>query len=71
MGERARFEARDLGFEQPSCGTGTPRYIGIERRHMTRRVRADRRMDVRFEPGKQDRRKNNGRRAEDRMPKFW
>jgi len=33
-----------------------------------RRVHSDRREDIRFEPGKKDRRQNRGRRKEDKDP---
>ncbi len=40
---------------------------GRERRHTPdRRVQSERREDIRFEPGKKDRRQNRGRRGEDR-----
>ena len=39
------------------------------RRQLDRRISADRREDIRFEPGKPDRRRNRGRREEDRD--FW
>lgn len=41
---------------------GTLEYTGIERREMQRRVQQDRRVLIRFEPGKEPRRKTNGRR---------
>ncbi|NVK44479.1 MAG: hypothetical protein HWE39_24890 [Oceanospirillaceae bacterium] len=42
---------------------------GIERRSgEDRRKAPDRRQDIRFEPGKPDRRKNKGRRKEDGDP---
>lgn len=37
-------------------------YSGVERRVMQRRVKKDRRVLIRFEPGKELRRKTNGRR---------
>lgn len=46
-------------------------YNGEERRMGTRRSGKDRRVDVRFNLTKQDRRENVGRRAEDVLPKFW
>ncbi|CAA0112051.1 Uncharacterised protein [Halioglobus japonicus] len=46
-------------------------YDGEERRMETRRQGKDRRIDVRFNLTKQDRRENVGRRAEDVLPKFW
>jgi len=46
-------------------------YTGPERRHGERRVLADRRAEVRWEPGKDDRRQNPGRRKTDRDPTFW
>lgn len=42
---------------------------GRERRNTSdRRQSSDRREEIRFEPGKQDRRKNRGRRTEDQDP---
>ena len=46
-------------------------YDGEERRMGTRRNGKDRRVDVRFNLTKQDRRENVGRRAEDVLPKLW
>ncbi|GGO79468.1 hypothetical protein GCM10011348_13800 [Marinobacterium nitratireducens] len=44
-------------------------WSGIERRSgEDRRKQPDRREDIRFEPGKKDRRKNKGRRKEDQDP---
>jgi hypothetical protein len=40
-------------------------YSGVERRRMQRRVKHDQRTQVRWEPGKADRRKGHGRRATD------
>ncbi|MGS2723524.1 hypothetical protein ACVBEJ_07240 [Porticoccus sp. GXU_MW_L64] len=40
-------------------------YTGPERRQNKRRILADRRQDIRFEPGKQDRRQGDGRRDTD------
>jgi hypothetical protein len=72
---RALFEAREPGS---SSGTATfgeqeqrARYNGVERRRQHRRVKADRREELRFELDKPDRRVNPGRRAGDKSPKFW
>ena len=40
-------------------------YEGPSRREGQRRINTDRRTDIRFEPGKEDRRKNAGRRKGD------
>ena len=48
-----------------------PRYTGAERRRQTRRKRADRREELRFELDKKDRRATAGRRADDVDIKFW
>ena len=40
-------------------------YNGPEQRKEQRRKNTDRRLDIRFEPGKDDRRKNSGRRKTD------
>lgn len=66
MPERAQFEVREVG--SGSCGKGADgdkKYTGVERRREHRRTGIDRRTDVRFEPGKDDRRKNHGRRHDD------
>jgi len=41
------------------------KYNGPERRKEHRRKKADRRSDIRFEPGKEDRRAGLGRRKDD------
>ena len=46
-------------------------YNGPERRHGERRITPDRRAEVRWEPGKDDRRQNPGRRKTDFDPTFW
>ncbi len=73
MGEKAVFEVRDVdpGSSSPTCQDGEKKYMGPERRRNTRRSGKDRRTDVRFEPGKDDRRKNYGRRHDDNGPQFW
>jgi hypothetical protein len=44
-------------------------YKGPERRRDQRRKTTDRRQEIRFEPDREDRRKNNGRRKRDQL--FW
>lgn len=44
-------------------------YKGPQQRREHRRKSKDRREDIRFEPGKEDRRKNRGRRKDDEN--FW
>lgn len=44
-------------------------YKGPERRRDQRRKTSDRRQDIRFEPDREDRRKNSGRRKTDQL--FW
>lgn len=46
-------------------------YNGMERRFVIRRSGVDRRQEVRFEIGKDDRRQTEGRRDDDSTPKFW
>jgi hypothetical protein len=46
-------------------------YVGTERRTRLRRTRGDRRDEIRFDLSKPDRRRLEGRRAEDALPKFW
>lgn len=43
-------------------------YKGPERRRDQRRKTSDRRQEIRFEPDREDRRKNNGRRKTDQLP---
>ncbi|WP_133300630.1 hypothetical protein [Seongchinamella sediminis] len=66
MPERAQFEVRDVGSASGGADTGgNKKYMGVERRRAHRRTGMDRRTDVRFEPGKDDRRQNHGRRHDD------
>lgn len=46
-------------------------YQGPERRHGPRRVQVDRRAEVRWEPDKEDRRQNPGRRKSDQGVGYW
>ena len=46
-------------------------YVGTERRTRLRRTKGDRRDEIRFDLSKPDRRRLDGRRAEDVLPKFW
>ena len=70
--ERASFYSRD-----PHAGSSSKddkeggSYNSEERRRRMRRSNTDRREEVRFEPGKDDRRQNTGRRKDDKQPKFW
>jgi hypothetical protein len=59
---KAAFDAREPA---PAA------YKGVERRRKHRRTRGDRREQTRFEIDKPDRRVSEGRRAEDKSPKFW
>ena len=47
----------------------TKTYKGPERRRTQRRQTGDRRQEIRFEPDREDRRKNDGRRKTDQ--RFW
>jgi hypothetical protein len=58
----ATFEAKERAPEG---------YKGAERRRRHRRTRSDRRVEMRFEPDKTDRRVRAGRRADDKDIKFW
>lgn len=72
MSDKAKFEVKDVGTGSSSpSGKGGKKYMGVERRRTDRRSGMDRRTDVRFEPGKDDRRKNRGRREDDNTPQFW
>ena len=69
---RPRFEARDPSPPGAGSDTKNPKkYMGPERRRDHRRTGEDRRGDIRFEVGKEDRRKNSGRRRDDKSPDFW
>lgn len=72
MGEKAQFGVLDVS---PGATTkddkGKTQYKGTERRRENRRKSSDRRTEVRFEPGKEDRRQNPGRREDDASPTFW
>ncbi len=65
------FESRDLKsrfgqeLDPGAAGNGAVKYRGGERRHHSRRTTTDRRIDIRFEIGKEDRRKDHGRRLDD------
>ncbi len=48
-----------------------PPYTGPDQRREIRRVKADRRNDIRFEPDKEDRRKDPGRRKGDLKNNIW
>lgn len=72
MSDKAKFDSRDVSIGSSSpTDKGGKKYMGIERRKVNRRSGLDRRTEVRFEPGKDDRRKNHGRRADDNTPEFW
>ncbi len=70
-GEKATFESRDVTGLTPSKDDEEKTYLGPERRHVNRRTGKERRDEVRFELGKEDRRKNHGRRENDSGPDFW
>jgi len=72
VSDKASFYARDPDFG--TSDTSKPekkKYMGVERRKTNRRSGKDRRGDVRFDLDKSDRRKTEGRRAEDHTPKYW
>ena len=72
MSERAVFGELDhspTAVQQDE--KGATKYMGVERRKDNRRSGIDRRTMVRFEPGKDDRRENHGRRHDDNTPEFW
>jgi len=74
MSDKARFEVRDVGTGSSSPNgknKGGKKYMGVERRRANRRSGIDRRTEVRFEPSKDDRRQNHGRREDDNSPQFW
>lgn len=62
----SRFEARDPSTVHYIVDSrGERRYTGPERRIANRRSGKDRRTEIRFEPSKENRRKNWGRRQDD------
>ena len=70
--EKALFEAREVSPPSSEEEDKTlKKYIGPERRRDNRRAGKDRRDEVRFELGKEDRRQSQGRRRGDKNPKFW
>lgn len=66
-----------LFIQDPDCFALTTvepeqeQYDGVDRRMESRRQQTDRRVDVRFNITRQDRRESTGRRAEDVLPKLW
>jgi hypothetical protein len=69
--DKSIFESRDPGFLTDSGDGDTgKKYTGPERRRENRRQK-DRREEVRFDPNSKDRRQKEGRRADDKQPKFW
>ena len=72
MSEKAKFEVREVGTVTNHVdGDNLKKYMGQERRRENRRSGSDRRGDVRFEIGKDDRREKHGRREDDSAPTFW
>ena len=76
--KKAQFQVQEVSAPAFSDGrvaregeVAPVKYSGLERRHNTRRNSTDRREDIRFEVGKEDRRKNRGRRHDDGGPDFW
>ena len=73
---RASFEARNLsgrthGFRARTEKNTVTVYTGAERRRYNRRSGHDRRKELRFEVGKEDRRKSLGRRRDDTTLRRW
>jgi len=69
---RASFYSRDPDrMIRDKADPRKKKYLGIERRVENRRKAQDRRVDVRFDLTKTDRRQNSGRREEDIDLKFW
>ena len=70
--DKSIFEARDPGpVTHHVENKNAKKYMGPERRRDNRRVKNDRRGDVRFDLKASDRRENPGRREDDKLPKFW
>lgn len=73
---KASFEARDRSRQTHGISARNEQntvviYTGIERRHSKRRSGHERRKEIRLEIGKEDRRRNLGRRREDASQKRW
>ena len=69
---KASFFSRDTApMSSDVSKPNKKKYMGEERRRKNRRVTADRRVDVRFDLTKSDRRKNDGRRETDATVRFW
>ena len=70
--DKALFESHDTSPATSEVNEAqTKKYMGQERRRVDRRQSSDRRVDVRFEVDKNDRRQKSGRRHNDAAPKFW
>lgn len=72
MAEKAQFGTLDIS--PGAAGTddsGNKQYKGMDRRKDNRRQYQERRAEVRFEPGKEDRRQDPGRRDDDGGASFW
>jgi len=71
MGEKSTFNSKDPGSGVAEGAQKDKAYTGVERRRGNRRKAADRRGEVRFDLSKEDRRTTQGRRKDDKTPKFW
>ncbi|MEZ5572182.1 MAG: hypothetical protein R3E64_09170 [Halioglobus sp.] len=70
--QRASFYSRDPDrLVRDKADPSKKKYLGIERRMENRRETQDRRVEVRFDLTKKDRRQNEGRREGDAALKFW
>ena len=70
--EKASFYSRDPNhLIRDKTDPSKKNYAGVERRLDNRRKATDRREDVRFDLTKTDRRQSEGRREDDKSPKFW
>ena len=69
---KASFESLDVPLATYSKDKKElKKYVGPEQRRKNRREGEDRRQDIRFEIGKEDRRKKDGKRRDDKTPTFW
>jgi hypothetical protein len=70
--DKALFESHDTSPATSEINEAqAKKYMGQERRRVDRRQSSDRRVDVRFEVDKSDRRQKDGRRHNDAATKFW
>jgi hypothetical protein len=69
---KASFYSRDPSpLTSDTSNRTKKKYMGEERRRKNRRASLDRRLEVRFDLTKSERRQSDGRRENDATVKFW